>query len=353
MKAIRNSTPINSARRRPVALQPEDVVKFGVLPGWVSSPLVIEARAKELRLSAWAAGRRAEFEELVTRHGAVLLRGFSVADMSDFEECVERMCGGAIEYCFRASPRTEVGHHVYTATDYPADQTIFPHNEHSYSPVCPNLLIFHCETPACDGGETPIGDNREITRRIDAEVKERFRRRGVLYVRNYGAGFGLPWPTVFQTHDHAEVERYCAGLGIEWQWKSGGGLCTRQAGPAMIRHPRTGEEIWFNHATFFHVTTLPTEVKNALLAEFGEDDLPTQTYYGDGTPIETETLEHLRDVYRGVLRAFNWRTNDVLLLDNILTVHGRAPFSGARRIFVAMANIFKPSDWAVSCGAES
>ncbi|QBR71363.1 taurine catabolism dioxygenase TauD [Beijerinckiaceae bacterium] len=353
MSVIRNSVTIGSARRRPVSLQPEDMVEHRFLPGFGNFPLVIEARIDRLRLSAWAAGRRAELEELATRHGAVLLRGFAVADVAEFEDCVEKMCGSALEYRFRASPRTEVGRHVYTATDYPADQVIFPHNEHAYSPICPNYLIFHCDTPAREGGETPIADNREITRRIDAAVKERFLRRGVLYVRNYGAGFGLPWTTVFQSHDRAEVERYCASIGIEWQWKPGGRLCTRQTGPAMIRHPRTNEEIWFNHATFFHVTTLPAAVRDALLAEFGEDDLPTQTYYGDGTPIEAETLEHLRGIYRETLRAFAWQTNDVLLLDNILTVHGRAPFSGVRKILVAMAQIFQPRDWAIETGVAS
>ena len=139
----------------------------GFLPGCGEHPIVIEAPTKGLRLSSWVTGRRAELEELTTRHGAVLLRGFAVDGVPDFEDCVKKMCGGALEYRFRASPRTEVGRHVYTATDYPSDQTIFPHNEHSYSPVCPLYLIFYSEVPAPEGGETPIGDNREITRLID------------------------------------------------------------------------------------------------------------------------------------------------------------------------------------------
>lgn len=344
---------LGTVRRHPISLDRAELVQHGYLPGCGSLPLVIEAQVEGLSLSAWAAGRRTELETLVTRHGAVLLRGFEVAGVSDFEVCVDRMCGGALEYQFRASPRTEVGHHVYTATDYPADQIIFPHNEHSYSPICPNYLIFYSERPAPNGGETPIGDNREITKRIDPDVKERFRRLGILYVRNYGAGFGLPWPVVFQTDDRMSVERYCASLGITWEWKSSNWLCTRQRGPAIIRHPRTKEEVWFNHATFFHVTTLPAPMKEALLAEFAEEDLPAHTYYGDGVPIEQETLQHLRSVYRDSLHEFAWQTNDVLLLDNILTVHGRNPYQGSRRILVAMAQAFQPRDWAVDAGASA
>ncbi len=292
-------------------------------------------------------GRSEELRELATRHGAVLLRGFLLADVQDFEKCVENLCGGALEYRFRASPRTEIGRNIYTATDYPADQTIFPHNEHAYSPLCPNYLLFHCQTSPLAGGETPIGDNRRITKAIDPAVKEEFVRRGVLYVRNYGAGFGLPWQTAFQTDEREELERYCASIGVEAQWGPEGRLRTRQTGPAMIRHPRTGEDIWFNHATFFHVTTLPPAVRNSLFAEFGEEDLPAQTYYGDGAPIDAAALVHLRSVYRDAMRAFMWCPNDVLFLDNILTVHARTPFSGPRRVFVAMGQAFRPRDWAV------
>jgi len=353
VNATRNLAQLGSVHRRPLSLQPEEMVGHEFMPGVESSPLIIQARVEGLRLSAWAAGRRAELEEFATRHAAVLLRGFSVPDMADFEECVEKICGGALEYRFRASPRTEVGRHVYTSTDYPADEFIFPHNEHSFSPICPRYLVLWCQTPPGEGGETPVGDNREITRRIDAAVKERFLRRGILYVRNYGAGFGLPWPVVFQTHDRGEVERYCSTVGIECLWKSNDELRTRQTGPAMIHHPATGEEVWFNHATFHHVTTLPSKLSAALLAEFGEADLPTMTYYGDGTSIEAEVLENLREVYLGSLHSFGWQTNDVLLVDNILAVHGRNPYSGFRRICLAMAQSFKPSDWAVHSGASS
>lgn len=354
MKPGENAPPWGAAvRRKPVSLRAEDLSRREIWPAFGESLCVIEADAHGLRLVDWTAGRSERLLDLTTRHGAVLLRGFALADVQDFEKCVENMCGAALEYRFRASPRTEIGHNIYTATDYPADQNIFPHNEHAYSPLCPNYLVFYCQTPPLEGGETPIGDNRTITRTIDPAVKEEFLRRGVLYVRNYGAGFGLPWQTVFQIDERSEVERYCASIGVEAQWVSEKRLRTRQAGPAMIRHPRTGEEIWFNHATFFHVTTLPPAVRKSLQAEFGEQDLPAQTYYGDGAPIGATALEHLRSVYRDAMRSFRWRANDVLILDNILAVHARTPFSGPRRVLVAMGKAFRPRDWAVGSRESS
>jgi hypothetical protein len=159
----------------------------------------------------------------------------------------------------------------------------------------------------------------------------------VMYVRNYGDGFGLPWQTVFQTEQRETVESYCASVGIEVEWKPDGRLRTTQCGPALVRHPRTGEEVWFNHATFFHVTTLPAEVQSSLLKSFAPDELPTNTFYGDGGAIEPEVLTVLRHAYLSSLVRFPWQKQDVLFLDNMLCVHGREPYTGPRTILTGMA----------------
>jgi alpha-ketoglutarate-dependent taurine dioxygenase len=163
-----------------------------------------------------------------------------------------------------------------------------------------------------------------------------------MYVRNFGDGFGLPWQTVFRTEDRARVEEHCREVGIEVEWKEGDRLRTRAVRPAVSRHPRTGETVWFNHATFFHVTTLEEGVRRALLADFDPEDLPTNTFYGDGSPIEDEVLEHLREAYRRETVALAWRPGDIMLVDNMLAAHGRRPYAGPRRTLVAMG---EPMSW--------
>lgn len=350
------------ARRRAVSISQPDLVDMRPLFPHETRvlPLLCRAKAADMDLVAWAQANRPRVEQLLLSHGAILFRGFDVGSVAQFDACVSAMSAGALRYQFRASPRTQVDgeRHIYTSTDYPADQSIFPHNEHSYSPVFPLKLFFWCDVPSPEGGETPLGDTREVFRRIAPEVRERFIRKRIMYMRNYGDGFGLPWQTVFQTTDRAEVETYCASVGIQVEWKAGDRLRTRQTGPAVVRHPRTGEAVWFNHATFFHVSTLEAKVGSALLDEFGEMDLPQNTYYGDGSPIEPETLAHLRDCYRQAMVAFRWERGDVVLLDNILAVHARHPFSGPRRILTAMSESFKASDLDIAtalpgCHAQS
>jgi alpha-ketoglutarate-dependent taurine dioxygenase len=190
---------------------------------------------------------------------------------------------------------------------------------------------------ASEGGETPIADIRRIYARVSPSVRERFAERGWMYVRNFGAGFGLPWQSVFQTTDKTIVEEHCRKNGIEFEWKENDGLRTRAIRPAIHRHPRTGETVWFNHATFFHVTTLEPAVREMLRVEFSEIDLPTNSFYGDGSPIEDAVLEELREIYRSEEVVFPWQKDDVLMLDNMLMAHGRRPYAGERKILVGMA----------------
>jgi hypothetical protein len=78
-------------------------------------------------------------------------------------------------------------------------------------------------------------------------------------------------------------------------------------------------------------------VREALLDVVDEDRLPRQTLFGDGSPIPDAMLDEIRSVYRESLLAFDWQAADLLMLDNLLMSHGRAPFAGARRVLVAMS----------------
>ncbi|MEK8169678.1 TauD/TfdA family dioxygenase [Streptomyces sp. M19] len=146
----------------------------------------------------------------------------------------------------------------------------------------------------------------------------------------------MGWREAFQTEHRAQVERHCRERGIATAWRGGGRLRTSQVLPAVAVHPGTREPVWFNHAVFFHVTSLPAEISTALRAQFAEPDLPVNTSYGDGEPIPDEVLDHLRGAYAAERIAVPWQAGDVLLVDNLLAAHGRQPYTGDRRVVVAM-----------------
>lgn len=324
-------------RRRAVRVSGESLVHEAPLFPDGDLPLLVTPAMQGVNLISWAADHRQHVDELLAKHGGVLFRGFEIHSAVDLDAFIAAVSAGSLEYKERSSPRTAVEGNIYTSTDYPPNYSIFLHNENSYQAVWPLKIFFYCHQPSLEGGATPIADCRRVYQKIDPEIRQRFADKGWLYVRNFGDGFGLDWRTVFQTDDRAQVEAHCAKTGIEVEWKDGGRLRTRARRAAVARHPVTGEMTWFNHATFFHVSTLEPEVQSALLAEFDVDDLPTNTCYGDGTPIEPEVLDHLRAVYASETVSFPWEKGDVLLLDNMNVAHGRAPFSGPRKVLVGMA----------------
>nr|QEO74275.1 Dioxygenase TauD/TfdA [uncultured bacterium] len=335
---------LGPVRRRAVSLSPRELIKAGTLFPENKTPLLIQPAVEGLDLPALAAGQREEIEGHLLRSGAILFRNFSLKTVSEFEHFVRAVSGELLDYVDQTSPRHKVSSHVYTSTDHPSDQSIFLHNENSYAYTWPLKIFFFCRTAARQGGETPIADVRKVYERIDARVRRPFEEKGWMLVRNYGGGIGLSWQTVFQTEDKAAVEDYCREAGIEAEWKDGDRLRTRQVRRAVARHPRTGETVWFNHAAFFHVTTLPAPIRESLLAQFGWEELPYNTYYGDGSAIETTALEEIREAYRRETITFPWQAGDLLMLDNMLTAHGRRPFEGPREVVVGMSEPFRSEE---------
>lgn len=329
------------ARRRAVRLTQDELVRTGPLPGARETfPLVFEPNVENLNPAAWAQHRRAFIESALVEHGALLFRGFDVDSAPRFEELARALDPELLDYFERAAPRREVGRNVYTSTEFPHDQPIPLHHEMSYSHNWPTRIWFHCTLPALSGGATPIASDRKVFPMLDPAIKERFMSRKVMYVRNYGEGLDLSWQEAFQTDDRAAVEEYCRQARMTCEWREGDHLRTRAVRQVVATHPQTGETVWFNHAHMFHISNVEPAAREALLAHYAEDELPRNSFYGDGSPIEWSVLEEIRQVYAEAAVTFAWQKGDVLLLDNFLASHGREPFEGPRQVLVAMARLF-------------
>lgn len=304
-------------------------------------PIVLTPSVEALELEAWVVDNRALLDEYLHENGGILFRGFGIDTQECFERAVTALSIPLMNYMESATPRTKLGDRVYTSTEFPPDQEIAPHNELSYVVDWPMKIAFCCVLPARVGGETPIVDVRSVLAGIDPKIVARFEEKGWMLVRNFGDGFGLPWQQSFHLSDRAEAEAYFKAAEIEFEWKDGDRLRTRQVRPAVAVHPRTGVRVWFNHVAFWHVTSLPESVRSSLLREFGEENLPYNTYYGDGSPIEPEVARALRDAYARESVDVPWQKGDLVLLDNMLAAHGRKPFEGPRRVLVAMGERVK------------
>jgi alpha-ketoglutarate-dependent taurine dioxygenase len=300
-------------------------------------PMIFQAATAGRDVMEWAVANQDLIQSMLAQHGALLFRGFNVEKREDFSNLVNTLCE-TVDYVYRSTPRTSVGTNIYTATEYPKAYTIPVHCENAYQAKWPMKLFFFCERPAADGGETPLADIRAATSYIHPDVKQLFRDKGILYVRNYGQGIDLDWKEVFQVDSEDQVESYCRKNDISFEWKPGGGLRTKQVRPAIARHPVSGEEFWFNQAHLFHVSSHEAEMREAMSALFNEEDLPRNAYFGDGSPIAEDMLQHIRDAYQNSTFTFAWEKSDVLMVDNMRVAHGRKPFSGDRTVLVMMGD---------------
>jgi hypothetical protein len=299
--------------------------------------LLLQVDSSSRSATDWAKDHGQDVDRLLQENGAVLVRGLKVHTSKQFGEFLELVFGSPLlDYSYRSTPRTELRGGVYTATEYPAEAVIPQHNEKAYSRSWPNRIGFLCMVPSAQGGETPISDSRLLSKLLPRDVQEKFDRKGIRYVRNYSS-LDLPWQEVFQTQLKSEVEQYCRKNGLDFEWLGGDTLRTTQVNPAFARHPVTGERIWFNQAHLFHVSSLPDEVRDTLIESLGQEHLPRNAYYGDGSPIEPEVLNAIRGIYEDTKIKFKWERNDILLLDNMVFTHGREAYVGERKVLTGMA----------------
>ncbi len=303
-----------------------------------SFPIVLSPSQKSFNVINWAKENKSHIKNLLNKHGAILFRGFFLPSIITFEKFAAACTSeNWVEYVEQTSPRTRVKSNTSTSTEYAHDRQIFPHNELSYSGTWPHYIFFYCKQPAQNGGETPLTDCRALYRDIPEYIMKKFKEKKLLYVRQFSNHMGIPWKRAFAVDSEEEMAKYCKENFIDdLHWKADGTPKLSYKRDVAIMHPDTGDYCWFNHGAFFNSHSLEGELKDFFLSNFSIDELPYNTFYGDGEPIEPDDIDILRSLYYKHSVKFQYEKYDVILADNMLIAHGRAPFEGERQIMVTM-----------------
>jgi alpha-ketoglutarate-dependent taurine dioxygenase len=269
----------------------------------------------------------------------VLLRGFSVTEAETFEALAGSLVA-ELYGDYGDLPHDKDAGNVYKSTPYPAELPILFHHESAHMPQWPRRQFFCCVRPSSEGGATPLVDGRKAYAALPESLRRRFETVGLCYVRNFIDGVDVDWSRLFGTTDRAQVEKRCNAQDIECEWQPDGTLRTRQWAPAVIRHPDTGEPVFFHQILLHHAACLEPELRASMRSLFGaEIAFPRSVRYGDGQPIGDADIELVRSGYDSLACRFTWQRGDVLIIDNMLVAHGRDPFAGDREIIVAMGDM--------------
>ncbi|MEU4035679.1 TauD/TfdA family dioxygenase [Streptomyces collinus] len=285
----------------------------------------------------WAAAHRDSLRALVTEHGALVVRGLGLREAPQTGAVFAGLAGDLMAEREAFAPRDAYGQGLYSSTAWPANQPMCMHHELSYTLEVPGLMLFACLTAPGQGGATAVADAEAVLEALPVALAERFEREGWLLTRTYNDEIGASLAESFGTEDRAGIERYCRERAIDFTWRPDGSLRTEQRRSAVVRHPVTGRRCWFNQIAFLNEWTLDPEVREYMTDVYGEDGLPFNTRYGDGSPIGEEVVQLLNGTYEAHTRREPWQAGDLMLVDNIRTAHSREPFTGERKVLVGMA----------------
>jgi alpha-ketoglutarate-dependent taurine dioxygenase len=299
-------------------------------------------------------GERATLRRKLLEHGGLLFRGFPLENAQDFADAIEALgTGASVNYIGGDSPRTKITGAVYTSTEAPAAVKIPLHNELSFVQHYPKHIFFFCEVAPAAHGETILGDARRVYRALDPGVRARFIEKQFRYVSAYYGKSLLmdlvnsfqpshkSWREVFETTDRSEVERLCRAHGFDFAWHGKSWIRISQTRPAAITHPETQEWVWFSQPHLYDFNPRLLGAWRFVAAKLFYARPHTrlhEIFYADGSRVARADLYHLMDTLDANTVAFPWQKGDMLVLDNVLSMHGRATFSGPRRILAALTS---------------
>ncbi len=282
-----------------------------------------------------------ELRKVYADVGLVLFRNFSKPDTTSLERVSKFLLGKSIEQLGLYTDRKKVSEVVYTATIKHKNDCIPMHSENSYLGEFPKSILFYSKNVAESGGKTPLACLKKVTDSVPDSIKSRVTEHGVMYVRRSGVLPGQDWKSVYPGFAKQGLTEYLQQQNIVVDWE-GDALTTHCRLPGLLDHPTTGDELWFNALYSSNSYVVPSVVREYLVREFGEGNLPTDTFYGNGDHLTFEDFSQIKNAYDSNKFSFSWQPADLLWVDNLRYAHGRDSYTGDREMLVIQGN---PHHW--------
>jgi alpha-ketoglutarate-dependent taurine dioxygenase len=286
--------------------------------------------------TAWVAENRRQLCDRAALHGAILFRGFPLTGPEDFDRFITAfdLPNFPYEESLSNAVRLVKTPRVFTANEAPATVRIFLHHEMAQTPVYPSKLFFFCEQPAESGGATPLCRSDVLWDRLREECPEFARNcesKGLKYSNvmpsqnDPTSGMGRSWQSTLRASTPEQAEARLKALGYTWTWLDDG--CLRATTPVLpaVRPLPDGRRSFFNQ----------------LIAAFqgwkdDRNDPSKAITFGDGTPLDRDSVNVATRLGEELSFNIPWERGDVALVDNYVTMHGRRPFTGTRKVLASL-----------------
>ncbi|MGV9679168.1 TauD/TfdA family dioxygenase [Nocardia sp. NPDC003482] len=308
------------------------VLGVPVLPG-TPAPLLLTPTRPE---PSWTARLGRALADELLRRPALLLRRTGIESPADFARLADTVLADMPVYRTGEHPavRAGAGEVVYEPVRFAATETLLWHHEDSFARQWPRFVLFACLRPALTGGHTTLVDTRLVYRDTPEPVRNRLHRIGIRYERFCDGHAGRSWQQLYSTDNPHHAQRAAAARDELLEFTAQGARITFHR--AAFTRPG-GHPTWFNQILHWHPAALPTDLRELTTHNL----VPTyrRCTAGDGTPITDDIVDALIRTHTRHHYPLAWQPGDVLLIDNAVLAHGRAPFTGPRRHLVRMAGI--------------
>lgn len=249
-------------------------------------------------------------------HGVVLIRDFKV-DLNEFEALTAELCN--------------VFHHVGTRNKLKADNgdgystevhrqnfTLLAHSEGAYRPCppTPELCFFYCITPpSVKGGETTLVDGVRFVEAMPDHLLERFIQSNIVYEMYWQPD---RWQTEFQVGNQFDLAE-CLDKYPSLDYSFNGEDLALRYTTAAIKPTRSGEPAFAN-ALLAHLPciTHPAYKQNNVYT-----NKSNHVYFDNGEEMTEGIINTLIDIQDKLMYLHEWRSHDLLVLDNTRFMHGR------------------------------
>lgn len=321
-----------------------------------NSPLVVSPRS-EFDLITWARNHQQSVAKAIREFGAIVFSGFNLTK-ENFRDAFTAITGTPPQIYKGHTPRDEVGSKIYKSTAIANSHTIPLHQEVSYEPRrnMPQRIVFFCVTPPELGtGQTLVGNVKDISKRIQAlmpELWQNMTTKTLTYTARY-----LPkddWRTkwirwlnpshatiekMFGTEKREEVEEKCRKEGLTCEWDGEWAVISRKGVPATINVD--GETLFCNQ---IHLDRFNPKLCggwfNYIIARIllypTSRSMQYDVKFDDGTKISRSDAGTLLSILKEHQQGRNWKKGDLMVLDNVTTMHAKTAHVGQREILVAM-----------------
>lgn len=333
--------------------------------GQTTSPLVVSPRAEATTdLIDWAQRNQQTLADAIDKFGAIVFSGFNLTG-ENFSKAFTAITGMAPQDYKGDTPRDEVSYKVYKSTAVANAQTIPLHHEVSGGrrEEMPKYISFFCRTaPEKGTGRTMVGDAERISEKIQAAMPELWRRMSTQTL-TYTARY-LPknsWRTKwirwlnpshatiekrFGTDNREKVEEICRQEGLTCEWDGDWAVISRKGVPATINHH--GKALFCNQ---IHLDRLNPKLcggwilyilARILLYPISRS-MQFDVKFDDGTEISRTEASALLTIIQENQEGRNWTEGDLMVVDNVSTMHGKTAHVGQREILVAMSGSVLPA----------